>query len=735
MRAALVPGFAVALLSLLLPIGARAQAQQLQPPMQLQPRSQSRPASRQSVPHHAAAPQPAHARPAIATQPETPAVTVPLPMTVPPPVAVPSPVAVPPPPRGVLAVVTLADIGFVNGLRLANLGARRELFVPLPQDGEVAASNLALTFDDISAHDARRHLEVQVNDRTVVAIALDGKSRGRTVQIPLDKTRPKDGYLKISFSYSGAATLDRCIDVRYVGDSLTIRPETAVEVDVGPLNQLDVTTTAALMPRDVVIALPGRRVAESEIAGVLTVARSLVASGHRVSFHHGFEDLSSVAKRDETGRWTRGVVLIGPVAEAASAVDSPLTKVAGTVQPLSTLAVVRLGGLPALLISDGNVVRAGRLFASPMLAATRGVTTASVGEASPIDLPSDRVTFGQLAIAPAEADVFGRADLVAVIDTRRLPAGTRPARILLDVMVAPDGAGEKAVVSAFVNERLLGSTVAAIGEPTHLDLALPEGLVGTIANVRVVVQRESVQGNCRFEPQGYPAQILASSSVVLAKAGAPRHDFSDLIPHFARGIHLLLPANTAERPLLALGLLAEVVDQLSPDIAPLNVVFVADGDAASPDSPFVAVSDRPPAGANPRVRFDRGRVTVADRSGRTLLDLGGFLGGAVVQLVSAGENPGLWIKPLSADGAAPSPRDLHLDHGDVAFIDANGVALAMSTERDTVVKIAYPDQVSWLTVAERFRSWIFGGIWLFATAALLFVMQRMLRRRPAPKGE
>ena len=33
---------------------------------------------------------------------------------------------------------------------------------------------------------------------------------------------------------SGAATLDRCIDVRYVGDSLTVRPETAVEVNVGP---------------------------------------------------------------------------------------------------------------------------------------------------------------------------------------------------------------------------------------------------------------------------------------------------------------------------------------------------------------------------------------------------------------------------------------------------------------------------------------------------------------------
>jgi len=126
---------------------------------------------------------------------------------------------------------------------------------------------------------------------------------------------------------------------------------------------------------------------------------------------------------------------------------------------------------------------------------------------------------------------------------------------------------------------------------------------------------------------------------------------------------------------------------------------------------------------------------VADRSGRTLLDLGGFVGGAVAQVVDAGNYPGVWIKPLAANGAAPSPNELHLDHGDVAFIDGNGVALAMSTERDTVVRVTYPDQVSWLTVAERFRSWIIAGLWLFATAALLFILQRMFRRRSAHTGE
>ena len=228
------------------------------------------------------------------------------------------------------------------------------------------ATDLVLAIDDISAYEAKRNLEVQVNDRTVSAIALDGKSRGRTVRIALGKTRAKDGFIKLSFLYSGAASPDRCIDVRYVGDSLTIRPETAVEVDVGTVSALDVSTTAMLMPRDVAVVLPGRNVTESEIATAVTVARSLISGGRQVSFHHGYDSVPELAKRDEAGHWNRGIVLVGPLAEVVSVIDTPLTHVAGPAQPFGLLAAVRVGGSPALLVSDASAVRAGRLFASPL---------------------------------------------------------------------------------------------------------------------------------------------------------------------------------------------------------------------------------------------------------------------------------------------------------------------------------------------------------------------------------
>jgi hypothetical protein len=634
-----------------------------------------------------------------------------------------------------ISTLTFADLGFSNGFRFANLGGRREIFVQLPQGLAIKPSELVLSIDDMSAHEARRSLEILVNDRSAAAIALDGKTNTRTVRIPLANAKTQDGFLKISFQYSGAATQDRCIDVRSVGDTVTIRPESAVEIEVDLAGISDVATTATLMPRDVAVVLPRRPLMPRDFAVALTIARSLIASGRRVAFHSGYDALPELAKRADPRRWSRGLVVIGSLGEVSGYLDSPVTTLAGPLPAFGTLAAVHISGLPALVVADITTTQASRMIGSPWLAATRGVTSASVGDNPPPRPPSDRISFSELGLAPALAEVFGRADLTAAIDTRSLPPGTQAASLALDIMVAPDGAGERAVVSVFINERLLGSSVAKLDEPTRFDLRFLDGLIGTIANVRVIVQRPSAQGDCRFEPQGYPAQILGSSFVMLTAAAPRPHDFSDLVARWAHGLEILIPAAAAEQPEHVLGLLSLVLSALSPEAAVITVRFIAAGAVPSPGGPFISIGDAPPVGVTPRARFDRGRVVVVDRSDRTVLDLGGFAAGAVAQVVMAGEHPGLWIKPLAADGSVPSPADFRLDRGDVAFIDKAGVALAMSTERETLVRIAYPDQVSWITVAERFRSWIIGGLWLLGTFVFLLLLQSVLRRRSGTAEE
>ena len=634
--------------------------------------------------------------------------------------------------KSLLVSVLFADIGYSDGFRLSNLGGRRELYIPVPQGVELSLAELVLALDDVSAHDARRSLEILVNDRSASAVALDGKSTGRIVRVALANAVPRDGFLKISFHYSGSATQDRCIDVRYVGDSLTVRPESAVEFEIGMTGMPNITATAALMPHDVAILLSNPQLPAADIATALTLARSLAATARRVTFHHGIEALPALVKRDDRRRWTRGLIVVGAFDRLAGRLDAPVTTVASAAgaDPIdNTLAAARIGGAPVLLVTNAASARAGRLLGNPSLAALRDTPAASIGQVTAPKGPTDRVSFDELGVVPAQVEVFGRADLSVAIATRSLASGTRPSRLVLDVMVAPDGAGEKAVVSAFVNERLLASTVAAIGEPTRLDFPLPDGLVGTVANIRTVVQRRSAQGDCRFEPQGYPAAILGSSSVILSSAPAAAEDFSDLATLWANGVEVLVPASAAARPLTVVGLLTHVLNALSKESAPIVVKFVDAGIPPSPAAPFIAVSQVPPAGATQRVRFDRGRVTIADRSGRTRLDIGGLTTGAVAQIVNSGTHPGLWIKPLAHDGSLPVAASVYLDRGDVAFLDKTGVALALSTERDTLLRISYPDQGSWLTLLERYRSWIVGGLWILVTIVVLFVLQRIYRRR------
>ena len=638
------------------------------------------------------------------------------------------------PAKSLLVGVQFADIGYSDGFRFSNLGGRREIYVPIPQGIALSLAELVLVLDDVSAHDARRSLEVLVNDRSVSAIALDGKGSGRTVRISLANVTARNGFLKLSFLYSGAATLDRCIDVRYVGDSVTIRPESSVELDIGTIGPSSITATAALMPKNIAILLSNPVLPSADIAAALTLARSLAAAGRRVTFHHGVDSLADLTKREDPRRWTRGLIVVGALDRVSRFLDVPagtLADLKGAGDISNTVAVARISGIPILLVTDTASASAGTLIENPSLAVLRDTSSASIAQAMSSKGFSERVSFDELGLVPGQVEVFGRAELSVVIASRTLPNGARPSRLILEIMVAPDGAGEKAVVSAFVNDRLLASTVAVIGGPTQLDFPFPAGLIGTVANIRVVVQRRSAQGDCRFEPQGYPAELLGSSSIILSPAGSAAEDFSDLAALWANGIEVLIPAAAATRPLSVVGMLGNVLHALSKESAPIAVKFVDAGVIPRPTAPFVVVSDLAPEGVKKNVRFDRGRVVVADRNGRTRLDVGGLTTGAVAQLVSSGPFPGLWIKPLANDGSLPISPGFNLDRGDVAFVDKAGIALALSTARDTLLRISYPEQISWMANVDRFRPWIFGGLWGLVTVLLLFGLQRIYRRRRA----
>jgi hypothetical protein len=72
---------------------------------------------------------------------------------------------------------------------------------------------------------------------------------------------------------------------------------------------------------------------------------------------------------------------------------------------------------------------------------------------------------------------------------------------------------------------------------------------------------------------------------------------------------------------------------------------------------------------------------------------------------------------------------MRLDRGNAAFIDPDGVRLAFSTTRDTLVQVTYPERFTWTTILEAYRPWIIGGVWLLVTILFVSLIQRLYRGR------
>src|SRR5262245_18432705 len=111
-------------------------------------------------------------------------------------------------------------------------------------------------------------------------------------------------------------------------------------MDIGS-RALDVATAAALMPHDVAVVLSSGSLGGAYLAAAFTIGRTLKASGRRVSFFHGFELLPELVRREDARRGTRGLVLIGSLAEVSPFIETQPARVAGpSGAALGTLAAV-----------------------------------------------------------------------------------------------------------------------------------------------------------------------------------------------------------------------------------------------------------------------------------------------------------------------------------------------------------------------------------------------------------
>ncbi|NKE48177.1 hypothetical protein HB662_25585 [Roseomonas frigidaquae] len=586
--------------------------------------------------------------------------------------------------------IALAEIDLPTGLGFDAAGA--EATFPLPRGVADLAGRLALEFELSAPFPGRHAIELRANGRLLASQPFPPGSTRLTVDLPLPEAAlaGPDGQLRLG--------------LRLLGDtgsaSATLLPESHLALLLPEPGQLSVAALFGLLPHTTQVLLRPGPISAAEAAAALRIGLALAATGRQASIASAPPG-QALPGPGGARLWETGAVLVGQGAEAAQ--------------------VRLMNGLPVLSLGGAAPERLARLLDSPWRglalaeSLSGGATGPTASEAPP---PPGSLPFAALrgSLAPQET---ARAAWSLGFTTRDLPLGARVEALEVLLRAAPDPAGVRGVATLLLNEVILGTTTLTAEGQGRIMVPVPPRALAAENRIEVVLQRAAASG---------PAQLLPGSQLRLAPAGGQPRDFLGLPAAFGAGLEVLVDAPGGVLVAEGLNPLLWVLRAVVPAAAPLRVTLAEPGTPATPGGPFVAATFEPPADSDPVLRFDAGRILLSNRAGRPVLDLGGVERAVAVQILTAGGQPGLWLRPIGPPPLLPAaaPR---LDQGDVALLDGQGVALAWSSGPGPQLRVDYPDAaapVAWMPLLMAWRPWLVGVLWL---CGFILVVYAFLRPR------
>lgn len=613
-------------------------------------------------------------------------------------------------PRLVDRQITLAEIGFPDGLSFTGFSGRRDLFFPLPAGVGIRGLRL----------EGGLETQIPAPIRAAARIGIDDVPRwtgvlgAGAVPLAFDLSRRADGgdFIKLSLDYGATWTDDRCADQRLPGGFVTLRPDTQLRYSYDPAAVGSLRTAMAVLPRRLRIGLAATPLSRSQYEAALALAAGLTRQGHQVAF-------------------TRITSLAPDMAAApAEIIVAPASALAtfAVAQASGSARLLRIGTDPVIALTDSADIMTARYLTGPWSALAGGPAATARASLPPGPTTPDEIPFSRLGLGTGVQEVVDRGEWALRFDYAQLPRGKRPTALRLDLAPGAALTDQPQLAHVFVNDLLLRSVTLDSSAARQLTVPLPDGLLGRSNSIRVVLQRQPTAGNCKDAPLASPAQLLPGSSVVLADDGAAPADFFALGSAFADGVTVVVPPAALADPVASLTLAQRILPGLLADGDRLRVA-VDEGKA--PDGPFLLLpGTRLPAGLTLPVALDVGAVKVVDRQGRLLLDVSGTPGLLVAQLAQAGGHSGLVLQTAGdqSDPVLPS-TPLALDRGTVAFADAGGLLMAVDTARERAVRVEVGDSSPWADWLDRFRVLVIAVVWLALTALAAGAFARWYRAR------
>lgn len=613
---------------------------------------------------------------------------------------------------------TLADLGMRNGILFEGIeaGHSQTVFFPVPRDVRIASGTLRIKFSSSPILHSLSNLRVYINDIPRATYKGVSGPEGTTHSIRLNREELTPGYLRVSFRSALllSANPDHCLDQRISGSYMHIAPETGLQLEIAaPVES--VRGAWSLLPRTVRISIPAGKPELKNYTAAWSIGEMLIRSGRSVEY----------VTLPELGD-----VLIAPLSDVRKALDQA-ARAARDPRPAvvvpegqSNLALVKLGNRRMIALTDPFDVVPFYLLA-PRWAS---VTAASRYAAAPLPAVAESADHYALSLSTLGMDTSTRyahstAEWNFIVGPEHLPQGFRPARLELGVVSTPNLSENKVLFYLYLNGTLQEVVrLANDREAQWVRLSLASDQLRRTNHIRLVAQRETRQGDCLGDPSRFPVQILPASTVLVKRDARDPGNFSDLTTYLAQGFDTYLPESYLDRPVQTLPFLARLTTALQISADPARVRVFADGTMIAPEARFLLIGPAELTAKTIPVRFDRGRVQIADSEGRLLVDVDKLPGIAIAQIVRARQY-GAWFRP--GDPAALHPfTPLDLNDGDIAFADANGVFLSMNSRQTELARVRYPEYRDWLALLGKHRFWLFALAWIAITVAFLYGYRR-----------
>lgn len=656
-------------------------------------------------------------------------------------------------PEREVVTIGLAERGFVSGVELRGLLDERVIHLPTLAAASPEWGRLRLFLEAQLPGWRRATLEVRIDERGVLARDLLREPSGELV-LPLEPAELRRSHVRIGLLLRGSLADDRCVDERAAGGFVRIAPQSGLELGLDRRRIDDVWRLWESLPQRVEIAVDPSAARAETLHTALLAGLALARSGREIRYRDLGETTPLVAA-GVAGLVPVGGTTPGPLESPEERLSEPslpqivvgdpgvlrarLEHLAASfgwseAEPLALpergeLGIARLGRTPILVIRPRAGPALDRLLGLGLVPlAAGGASGLALGGPS-AEQPDDAVPLSSLGAELGTRWIGERGDWRFELPLLRLPPRRVPSELVLDLLVPPP-TGERPIVAAvWLDEELVHAAPLPVGPGPHrLRLRLPEDRIRLAAGVRVALLRETPSEPCTTHPVGIPAQLLASSHLVLAPASAHPTSFAELAALFDAGTPILVDASLAERPAALLASLTGIGRHLLRPGAP-GVLRLVEMDRPPPvEGPFLLVGGRGWRELAAPLRLDRGRVQLVGRASGPLLEVGPGSELAIAQLARLGDRPGLWLAGTGVGSLAWSGD--RLDREDLALGDRHGTRLALRTTSDRVITVEYPEALSWL---DRLAPWRWGlilGFWVGLTALLVAV----LRRRPIDPG-